>query len=101
MAEKMLSFGVPGLVQQVPYPASGMGFNGSREGEMAATAAGGFSWSPAPTTSKSMSLSWTTFDTRLRALVDAYNGSMGGGAFWIQDPTADQANLLPARWSNA
>ena len=41
MAEKMLSFGVPGLVQQVPYPAAGMGFSSGREGEMSATAAGG------------------------------------------------------------
>lgn len=100
MATPMLSFGVPGLIFQCPNPQAPMGYNNGHEIAKQATTHGGKSIVASPTTHKSFTWSWSDWDSNLRSIIDAH-GILGSTAFWIQDPTADQNNLLPSRWSAA
>lgn len=100
MVAPMLSFGVPGLIFQCPNPQAPMNYNNGHEIAKQATTHGGKSIVASPTTHKSFTWSWSDWDTNLRSVIDAH-GILGSTAFWIQDPTADQNNLLPSRWSAA
>lgn len=100
MAAPMLSFGVPGLIFQCPNPQAPMSYSNGHEIAKQATSHGGKSIVASPTTHKSFVWSWSDWDANLRSIIDAH-GILGSTAFWIQDPTADQNNLLPSRWSAA
>ena len=100
MAEK-LYFGVPGNIQEIPYPASGMGFDSNVDTEVTELVSGGRSVYRAPTAYKTLSPNWRTNSANLAHLIDMYNGLWGPGPFYITDPTASQLNVLPSRWANA
>jgi hypothetical protein len=95
-----IKFGVPGKVVDIPAPQVGMKFTNGRDIEETKLASGGRSVYAAPTTYKSFSANWTSYDYKLRALVDMYRGAWGTQAFWIEDKTADPVNVLPARWGS-
>lgn len=100
MAEK-LYFGVPGNIQEIPYPVSGMGFDSNVDAEVTELVSGGRSIYRAPTAYKSLNPSWRSNSSKLAHLIDMYNGQFGPGPFYMTDPTANQLNVLPSRWSNA
>lgn len=100
MAEKMY-FGVPGNIQEIPAPKSGMGFDSNTDVEVTNLVNGGRSVYRAPTAYKTFNMTWQTSSDRLRHLIDLYNGQFGPGPFYISDPTANQENVLPARWSSS
>lgn len=100
MAEK-LYFGVPGNIQEIPYPVSGMGFDSNVDTEVTELVSGGRSVYRAPTAYKTLNPNWRSNSAKLAHLIDLYNGQFGPGPFYITDPTANQMNILPARWSNA
>ena len=98
MAEKVY-FGLPGNVQEIPAPKSGMDFSSNSDSEVTNLVSGGRSIYRAPTAYKSFSMSWGANSSQLRNVIDLYNGSFGPGPFYITDPTMNQENVLPARWS--
>lgn len=100
MAEKMY-FGVPGNIQEIPYPVSGMGFDTTADTEVTNLVSGGRSVYRAPTTFKTFNQTWRNTSANLKHLIDMYNGQFGPGPFYITDPTVSQQNVLPSRWSNA
>ena len=100
MAEK-LYFGAPGNIQEIPYPKTGMGFGSNVDAEVTALVSGGRSVYRAPTAYKTLDMSWRTNSTALQHVIDMYNGQFGPGPFYITDPTANQLNVLPARWANS
>ncbi|ALY08392.1 tail protein [Arthrobacter phage Amigo] len=97
----LMYFGVPGSIAQVRCPESGMSFANNRDNEVTELVSGGRSVYVAPTTFKTFSMSWAASSQKLRHLIDCYNGQYGNGPFYVTDPTAESANVLPARWSNA
>lgn len=99
MADK-LYFGVPGNIQEIPYPVSGMGFDSTVDSEVTNLVSGGRSVYRAPTAYKSLNMDWRTTSGKLAHLIDMYNGQFGSGPFYMSDPTANQLNVLPARWAN-
>ena len=100
MAEK-LYFGIPGNIQEIPYPVSGMGFDSNVDTEVTELVSGGRSVYRAPTAFKTLSPNWRSNSTNLAHLIDMYNGLWGPGPFYITDPTASQLNVLPSRWANS
>lgn len=99
MADKFY-FGVPGAIQEVRPPESGMSFDTTVDTEVTELVSGGRSIYRAPTAFKSFSLGWKSGSTGLQHLINTYNGQFGGGPFYMTDPSAGQDNILPARWSN-
>lgn len=99
MAEK-LYFGVLENIQEIPAPKSGMGFRSETDTEVTELVSGGRSVYRAPTAFKSFNMTWATTADRLRHIISMYNGQFGTGPFYLTDPTVDQENVLPARWSN-
>lgn len=99
MAEKMY-FGVPGNIQEIPLPKTGMGIDLETDTEVTQLVSGGRSVYRAPTGFKSFNMTWATTASRLRHLTDMYGGQFGPGPFYMTDPSVDQENVLPASWSN-
>lgn len=99
MVEKVY-FGVPGNVQEILAPKSGMGFDSNVDTEVTELVSGGRSVYRAPTAYKTFNLTWASNSTQLRHVIDLYNGQFGPGPFYFTDPTMNQENVLPARWSN-
>jgi len=99
MAEKMY-FGVLDNIQEIPVPKSGMGYNSNVDAEVTELVSGGRSVYRAPTAYKSFNMTWATTADRLRHIIAMYNGQFGTGPFYLSDPTVNQENMLPARWSN-
>lgn len=97
----LMYFGAPGAIAEVWCPESGMGFVDNVDTEVTELVSGGRSVYRAPTTYRTFSMSWSANSQKLRHLIDTYNGQFGNGPFYLTDPTADQSNVLPARWSNA
>lgn len=93
-------FGLPGNIRNIPAPESGMGFENGNDAEVTALVSGGRSVYRAPLTFKTHALSWRTWLGSLQHVIDLYNGNWGSGPFYFTDPTADELNALPARWSN-
>ena len=100
MADK-LYFGVPGNIQEIPYPVSGMGFDSAVDTEVTELVSGGRSVYRAPTAYKTLNMNWKSNSAKLAHLIDMYNGQFGSGPFYFSDPTANQLNVLPPRWANA
>ena len=100
MAEKVY-FGVPGNIQEIPAPKSGMGFDNSTDVEVTNLVSGGRSVYRAPTAFKTFNMTWAGNAAALKHLIDLYNGQFGPGPFYLTDPTMNQENVLPSRWSNA
>lgn len=94
-------FGVPGAIEQVRCPESGMGFVSTVDSEEIELVSGGRSVYRAATAFKSFNMSWAADSSKLRHLIDCYNGQFGRGPFYFTDPTASEKNILPPRWSNA
>lgn len=99
MATPKVYFGVPDQIQEIPAPESGMGFVNGNDTEVTPLVSGGRAVYRAPLTYKTHALSWRTSATKLRHIIDCYNGQYGSGPFYITDPTASDLNVLPARWS--
>jgi len=93
-------FGVPGAIEEIRAPESGMGFNNNRDSTETQLVSGGRSVYRAPVSFKSFNLSWKSNSAGLRHLIDLYNGQFGPGPFYLTDPTASAENVLPARWAN-
>lgn len=100
MAEKVY-FGVPGNIQEIPAPLSGMGFESNADSEVTDLVSGGRSVYRAPTTYKTFSMNWRKKSAELRHIIELYNGSFGRGPFYLTDPTVGEENVLPPRWSNS
>lgn len=100
MADKIY-FGLPGNVQVIPYPESGMGFDNTVDAEVTNLLSGGRSVFRPPTAFKAFNMSWKSNTAGLAPLLDMYNGEYGQGPFFMNDPTASQNNCLPARWANS
>jgi hypothetical protein len=100
MADKVY-FGVPGNIQEIPAPLSGMGFESNVDTEVTDLVSGGRSVYRAPTAYKTFNMTWRKSSAALKHIIDLYNGQFGPGPFYITDPSVDQENVLPARWSNA
>lgn len=98
MAEKVY-FGVPGNVQEIPAPKSGMGFDSNSDIEVTNLVSGGRSVYRAPTAFKTFNMNWAGTSNQLRHLIDLYNGQFGPGPFYVTDPAMNQENVLPTRWS--
>jgi hypothetical protein len=94
-------FGVPGNIQEIPYPKSGMGFDSNVDTEVTELVSGGRSVYRAPTAFKTLDMNWTSTSAKLAHLIDMYNGQFGPGPFYISDPSANQFNVLPPRWANS
>lgn len=94
-------FGLPGNIQEIPAPKSGMGFASNVDYEETELVSGGRSIFRAPTAYKTFNMTWATTSERLRHLIDLYNGQFGPGPFYVSDPLAHPENALPPRWSNA
>lgn len=94
-------FGLPGAIEEIPAPKSGMGFVSRVDNEESELVSGGRSIYRAPTAYKTFNMTWQTSSSKLRHLIDIYNGQMGPGPYYITDPHANPENLLPPRWSNA
>lgn len=94
-------FGLPGALQEIRCPESGMGFVSTIDSEETPLVSGGRSVYRAPTAYKTFSMSWAANSTKLRHLIDCYNGQFGRGPFYLTDPSIGQDNVLPPRWSNA
>ena len=99
MTEKVY-FGVPGAIEEIRPPESGMGFNNTTDATETQLVSGGRSVFRAPTAFKSFNLSWKSSSSGLRHLINMYNGQFGSGPFYLTDPTASAENVLPPRWSN-
>jgi hypothetical protein len=99
MAEKMY-FGVLENIQEIPLPKSGMGLNSNSDAEVTNLVSGGRSIYRAPTTFKTFNMTWATTADKLSHLLSMYNGQFGTGPFYMTDPSVNQKNVLPARWSN-
>lgn len=99
MAEKVY-FGVPDFVVEIPAPSSGMGFDSELDSEAFDLVSGGRSVYRAPTAFKTFNMSWNQTSAAMQTLIDMYNGQFGSGPFYITDPTVNQQNILPPRWSN-
>ena len=99
MAEKFY-FGVPGAIEEIRAPESGMTFGNNNDTEVTQLINGHRSVFSAPLTYKTYSMSWKAGSASLQHLIDAYNGQFGRGPFYLTDPTATAANVLPARWAN-
>lgn len=100
MADKVY-FGIPGNIQEIPAPKTGMGFASNVDYEETELVSGGRSIFRAPTAYKTFNMTWGSGAARLQHLIDLYNGQFGPGPFYVTDPTASAENALPARWSNA
>lgn len=100
MADKMY-FGLPGAIEEIPAPKTGMGFVSRVDNEETELVSGGRSIYRAATAYKTFNMTWQTSSSKLRHLIDIYNGQMGPGPFYITDPHANPENVLPPRWSNA
>lgn len=100
-AIEKLYFGVPGNIQEIPAPKSGMGFDSNTDVEVSNLVNGGRTVYRAPTAFKSFNMTWATSSDRLRHLIDLYNGQFGPGPFYITDPAVNQENVLPALWANS
>jgi len=94
-------FGVPGAIEEIRCPESGMGFVSNVDSESIELVSGGRSVYRAATAFKTFNMSWAANSDKLRHLIDCYNGQFGRGPFYFTDPTASQKNILPPRWSNA
>lgn len=101
MAIEKLYFGLPGNIQEIPAPKSGMGFDSNTDVEVTNLVNGGRSVYRAPTAFKTFNMTWQTSSDRLRHLIDLYNGQFGPGPFYITDPAVNQENVLPARWASS
>lgn len=100
MADKMY-FGIPGNIQTIPYPESGMGFDNAVDAEVTNLVSGGRSVFRTPTAFKTLKLSWKGGTAGLASVIDMYNGQFGQGPFFMNDFTATQNNVLPSRWANS
>lgn len=94
-------FGVPGAIEEIRCPESGMGFVSNVGSESIELVSGGRSVYRAATAFKTFNMSWAANSDKLRHLIDCYNGQFGRGPFYFTDPTASPKNILPPRWSNA
>lgn len=99
MATPKVYFGVPSRIKEIPAPETGMGFVNANDIEVTALVSGGRAIYRAPLSYKTHSMSWRTGASKLQHIVDCYNGQWGSGPFYITDPTANDLNVLPARWS--
>lgn len=96
---KNLRIGFPGLVAEIPYPATGMGFGNNSDIETTELASGGRHMHSAPTTYKTFNMSWSGKTAGLQPLIDFYNKRYGNRDYYFTDPNIVQGNLLPARWA--
>lgn len=94
-------FGLPGAIEEIRCPESGMGFVSNVDNEEIELVSGGRSVYRAATAFKTFNMSWAANSAKLRHLIDCYNGQFGRGPFYFTDPSASQKNILPPRWSNA
>lgn len=94
-----MRIGFPGMISEVPYPASGMGFGNTSDNEVTELANGGRHVYNAPTTFKSFNMTWRSKTSNLQPLLDLYNRRYGNKAFHILDPNNTTGNLLPPRWA--
>ncbi|ASX99265.1 minor tail protein [Arthrobacter phage Molivia] len=94
-------FGVPGAIKEIRCPESGMGFISGVDGDQTPLVSGGRSAYRAATAFKSFNMSWAADSTKLKHLIDCFNGQFGRGPFLLTDPSIPQTNILPPRWSNA
>ena len=78
-----------------------MSFVSTTDNEVTELVSGGRSVYRAPTAFKTFNMSWKSGSAGLNHLINLYNGQFGPGPFYLTDPTASQANVLPPRWSNA
>lgn len=99
MSKKNMRIGFPGMVAEVPYPATGMGFGNTSDNEVTELASGGRHIYNAPTTFKSFNMSWRGKSPNLQPLLDLYNRRYGNKAFHLIDPNITTGNLLPPRWA--
>lgn len=100
MADKIY-FGVPGNIQIIPYPESGMGYDNAVDAEVTALVSGGRSVYRPSTAFKTLKLNWKGSTAGLANVIDMYNGQFGQGPFYLNDPTMTQNNILPSRWANS
>lgn len=101
MTNNATYFGVPGMIFRIPAPQSDMGFDSNADVEQTQLVSGGRLVSKATTAYKTLNMSWSEYSPALRPLMDALNGQFNVPAFYVTDPSADPANVLPPRWSNA
>lgn len=93
-------FGVPGNIQEIPYPLTGMGLDSTVDTEVVELVSGGRSVYRAPTAFRSLNMTWRSSAANLAHLIDMYNCQWGPGPFYFTDPGVNQLNILPPRWSN-
>ncbi len=95
-----MMFGPLGRQVAIPYPVSGMGFDGSTDVTEDKLLSGGLSIYRAPTTFKHYNMSWSGGTVGLMPMVDMHAGAYGRGPFYLTDPLAASSNLLPTRWAS-
>lgn len=99
LVNSKMRIGFPGLISEVPYPLTGMGFGNNGDVETTELASGGRHIHQSPTTHKTYSLSWSAKTSGLQPLVDLYNRRYGNQILFIQDPNNVGGNMLPPRWA--
>lgn len=92
-------FGVPNRIMEIRPPDAGMGFVSSHDTEVTPLVSGGRAVYRAPLAFKTHNMTWTAKSADVQHIMGCYNGQWGPGPFYVTDPTANDLNVLPARWS--